>query len=130
MCLLIFAVYTYYSFLRCFLINLQLKSDQTERLLNKPYVDGMNLREQNLPLKCCQPLKMLILFEEGFRSFHTIGIGSVGQRAAKLPAFKFGGLEKNSAARPQPLSNQLAKVRLHLVPNHSQSLKDGNFAAL
>ena len=27
---------------------------------------------------------MLIYFEEGFRSFHTFDIGSVGQRSAKL----------------------------------------------
>ena len=33
--------------------GIQLKSDQTERLLNKPYVNGVNLREQNLSLKCC-----------------------------------------------------------------------------
>ena len=26
------------------------------RLLNKPYVNGVTLREQNQPLKCCQPL--------------------------------------------------------------------------
>ena len=27
------------------------------RLLNKPYVNGVTLREQNQPLKCCQPLE-------------------------------------------------------------------------
>ena len=26
------------------------------RLIDKPYVNGVTLREQNQPLKCCQPL--------------------------------------------------------------------------
>ena len=52
------------------------------------------MREQNLPLIYCKPLEMVIYFEEGFRSVHKINIGSVGQMAAKLPAFKLGGLEK------------------------------------
>ena len=66
-----------------------------ERLLNKPYVSKVILRGQNLPLKCCQHLKMLIYFEERFRSFHTINIKSVGQRATKLSAFEVGGLKKS-----------------------------------
>ena len=37
---------------------------------------------------------MLMHFEEGFRSFNASYIGSVGQRAAKLIAVKFGGLKK------------------------------------
>ena len=31
------------------------------RLLNKPYVNGVTLREQNQPLKCCQTLNFCIL---------------------------------------------------------------------
>ena len=46
-------------------------------------------------------------------------MASVGQRALKLPAVKVGGLKKKSAAWPQPPGQ-----------NHSQSLTDGNFAAL
>ena len=38
---------------------LQLKSDQTERLLNKPYVNKVFLTGQNSPLKYCQPLELL-----------------------------------------------------------------------
>ena len=49
-----------------------------------------------------KPLKMLIYFEEGFRSFHTINIRSVGQRAAKLPALKVEGLEKSLPLGPSP----------------------------
>ena len=36
-------------------------------------------------------------FERGFRSFHTGSIGSIGQRATKLPALKVGGLNKKTA---------------------------------
>ena len=39
-------------------------------LVDKSYEDEDTLREQNLPLKCCQPFEELIHFEEGFRSFH------------------------------------------------------------
>ena len=34
-------------------LHLQLKSNQTERLLNKPYVNEVTLRGQKPPLKCC-----------------------------------------------------------------------------
>ena len=37
-------------------------------------------------------------FGKGIRSFHARNIGSVGQRASKLLAFKVGGLKKKSAA--------------------------------
>ena len=67
-------------------------------LVNKHYKNEVTLREQNLLLKCCKPLEMLIYFEEGFRSFHTFNIGSIGQRAAKLLAVKVGGLKKKFAA--------------------------------
>ena len=36
-------------------------------------------------------------FEKGFRSFNTKNLGSVGQRASKLPAVKVGGHKKKSA---------------------------------
>ena len=57
-------------------------------------------------------------------------MGSVGQRASKLLAVKVGGLKKKSAVWPRPHSNQLAWVRGGPGSNHSQSLTDGNFAAL
>ena len=41
--------------------------------------------------------EFLTYFERGFRSFHKTNIESVGQRAAKLLAVKFGSLKKNSA---------------------------------
>ena len=55
-----------------------------------------------LPSKCCQILEMLIHFKEGYRSFHTSNIGSVGQRAAKLLAVKVGGLKKSLLPDPGP----------------------------
>ena len=48
----------------------------------------MKLREQNLSLKCCQPLELLIYFGKGFIYFHTGDIGSLGHRTAKLLAVK------------------------------------------
>ena len=42
----------------------QLKSDQTERLLNKPYVNEVTLTGQNPPLKYCQPLELLTQLEK------------------------------------------------------------------
>ena len=35
------------------LSTIQIKSDQTERLLNKPYVNEVTLTGQNPPLNCC-----------------------------------------------------------------------------
>ena len=67
---------------------------------------------------------------KGFRSFNTVNMGSVGQRASKLLAVKVGGLKKKSAIWPRPLSNQSAQVRLRPGSNLSQSLTDSNFAAL
>ena len=52
-------------------------------LLNKPYENEVTLKGQNTPLKCCQPLELLLYIEREFRSFHTYNIGSLGQRAAK-----------------------------------------------
>ena len=52
---------------------------------------------QNLSLKCCQSLELLIYVGKSFRSFHTCSIRSVGQRVAKLTAVKVGGLTKKSA---------------------------------
>ena len=37
--------------------------------------------------------------EKGFRAFHTVNIGSVGQRASKSLAVKFGVLNKKSATQ-------------------------------
>ena len=80
----------------------QLKSDQTARLINKPYVNEGILRRLKIKLKNFQPIEMLLHFEEGPRSFHTFNIGSVGQRAVKLLTDKVEGLKKKSATQPQP----------------------------
>ena len=67
-------------------IHLQLKSDETAQLLNKPYVNEVISRGHNLFLKFCQPLELLTYIGRGFRSFHAGNMGSEGQRAAKLPS--------------------------------------------
>ena len=72
----------------------------------------------------------MLHFKKGFRSFNTENLGSVGQRASKLPAVKVGGHKKKSADWPRPLSNQLAWVRTQAESNHSQSLMARHFAAL
>ena len=56
-------------------------------------------------------------------------LGSVGQKATKLLAVKFGGLKKKSASRPQPQSASVPGFDAWTVSNHSQSLMAGNFAA-
>jgi len=65
------------------------------QLLNKPYVIEVTLREQNLYLNCFQPLELLLYFRKLIRYFHTINIGSVGQRAEKLLVVKVEGFPKN-----------------------------------
>ena len=49
----------------------------------------------------------MLYFKNGFRSFNTENLGSVGQRVSKLPAVKVGGHKKKSAIRPQPQSASL-----------------------
>ena len=46
-------------------VNVQLWPFTYVRLLNKPCENEVKLREQNLPLKCYQPLEMLIYFKTG-----------------------------------------------------------------
>ena len=45
--------------------NIQSRAKVYKRLLNKPYENEVTLREQNPPLKCCQPLDILTSFEMG-----------------------------------------------------------------
>ena len=46
---------------------------------------------------------MVVYLSNGFRTFHTINMGSVGQRAAKLLAVNVGGLKKSLPTGPAPL---------------------------
>ena len=82
------------------------------------YENEVTLREQNLLLKYWQPLEMLKYFEERFRSFHTFHIRSVGQRAVKILAIKFGGLKKNC----HPVSVKLHLCSPGLTPTGFKSL--------
>ena len=66
-------------------------------------------------------------------SFKTVNIGSLGQRAAKLLAVKLRGSPKSLPIwplQPKCLQARLAQVQVQPESNHSQSLIDGNFAAL
>ena len=71
-----------------------------------------------------------VSFFKRSRSFNDKNLGSVGQRAANLPAIKVGGLKKKSAFQPRPHSNWPARVGEQPVSNHFQSLMAGKFAAL
>ena len=110
--------------------DLQLYWLEIATLLNKPYENEVTSREQNLYLRYCQPLELLIYFGKVVRSFNTGNSEFVGQRASKLLAVKFGGFKKKCAARPHPHSNHSAHIRERLGSNHFQSLLTGNFAAL
>ena len=46
---------------------IQLRAKNTP-LVNKHYENEVTLREEDLPLKCCLPLKMLMYFKKGFKS--------------------------------------------------------------
>ena len=52
-------------------LYVQMKSDDTAQLLNKPYEKEVISREQNPFLKYNQPLELITYIERGFRSFHT-----------------------------------------------------------
>ena len=58
------------------------------QLLNKLYENEVALREQRIPLKCCQPLDFWYAFFKRFRFFIAVSMKSVGQLALKLLAVK------------------------------------------
>ena len=75
----------------------------------------------------------LNMYRKGFRSFHGVNTGAVGQRASKLLAVKVVGLKKKSTglvitAKVCASTSGQARARTEL--NHSQSLADGNFPSL
>ena len=98
--------------------------------LNNLYVNGatLTLREQNLSLKCCQSLEQKLYQDQDL--FKEVLWVSVCQRASKLPAVKVGGLTKSSAVRPELNQKSAALVRVPDNFDHSQCLRDCNFAAL
>ena len=73
-----------------------------KRLLNKPYVNEVNLTGQKPPLKYCQDIEIQYAVRKKSRSFNAKNFGSVDQRAAKLLAAKVGLLKKKSAASAIP----------------------------
>ena len=55
-----------------------------------------------------------------FRSFNAKNLRSIGQRASKLLAVKFGGLKKKFAAQPYPLEPAGLDSRLLGVESFSK----------
>ena len=62
----------------------------------------------------------------GFRTFHTINIGSVGQRAAKLLAVNVEVLKKKSAASAIPPKLCAIAFGLGLIPGKVKSFSKFN----
>ena len=77
---------------------LQLPTFAFTRLLNKTYENEVTLTGQNPPLECCEHIEILCTVRKKSRSLNAKNFGSVGKRAAKLLAVKFGVLKKKSAA--------------------------------
>ena len=67
-------------------------------LLHKRYENKVNLRGQNICLKCYQPLELMLYFENGFRYFPTGNIGLLRQRASKLLSVRVGVLKEKFTA--------------------------------
>ena len=67
---------------------MQLKLEQTEQLQQKPNVNEVILRSQNLSLRSASLFYLLTNIENRFLYFHTGNKGFLGQRAAKIPPIK------------------------------------------
>ena len=65
-----------------------LLANRDDTLANKLYVNEVTLKGQKPPLKCCQPIELLIYLEIRSISFIASNMVSVGQRAVKLPSVK------------------------------------------
>ena len=63
-------------------------------LLDKPHVNEVTLKEQNLFLKSCQSYELKLSFSRDLDLFKEVLWISVRQRAAELPAIKVGGRKK------------------------------------
>ena len=83
------------------------------------------MTQQNAPLKCCHTLEQRVCSQRVVVLFKDVLHFPVGQRAAKLQAVKFEGLNKNSAMQPNIYSASTPD-RL----DHSQNLTGHNFSAL
>ena len=70
------------------MFDIQLLNFAYKRLLNKPYENEVTLTGQNPPLKYYQPLEFFTQLKRGLDFLIAENLGSVGQRALKLPAVK------------------------------------------
>ena len=66
---------------------------------------------------------------KGFRSFNAENVGSIGQRAAKLPAWRSQNLPLQ-LLQLKCVKAVLSQVRLSPCSNYSQSFKNSNLVAL
>ena len=103
-------------------------------LQHKPYGNRVTLREQNLSSKCCQLLKLLIyILGRGLDlSIQTRICRSKGCIIITCQSCSIQ-VKKKSALLPllsKCAQTHVAQVRVQPGSNHSQSLMDGNFAAL
>ena len=63
---------------------IQFPNMNTDRLLNKPYWNGLSLTEQNLSLKCCQSLEQTLFSTMRSRSFQWGTVGLCRSKVCKV----------------------------------------------
>ena len=103
------------------------------RLVNKPCENEVVLREQNISLKCFQPLELLMYFGRVVRSLQKSNIGSVGKRAVSYELSKWDFSRKSLPLWPlEPKIAQRVsfRIQVRLGSNHSQRLTDKKIAVL
>ena len=113
-------VFTWFSLLseKC---NVQSWTFAYLQLLKKPYANGVTLREQNQPLKCCQPLESCYILKRGlYLSIHVIQDLQVkGLQSYQLSKLEFS--RKSLPLRPfhpNYMQARSAQVRGRLGSNH------------
>ena len=107
--------------------NLQPWPCAYKRLLNKYYVNGVSLKEQNLCLKFCHSYKLKVYSKYVIDLLKEVLLFSIDQRAANLLAIKVGGFKRNSATWPTMLSARVTQV---WVSNDGINLKVWGTATL
>ena len=98
----------------------------TNAFVNKPYVNGVILTGQNLPLKYCYHLQLVIYFGKWFWSFHTGNIGSDMSKGCKVNSCQIWSSQENVCCfdhYSQSVRKHIwPQVRVRLGLNDSQSL--------
>ena len=81
-------------------------------LLNKPYVNGVTLREQNLSLKSFMSFEFILSILKRFKSFQSGTVGLCRSNSCKVMSYQILSFEKNSATRLESNHTWEAQVRL------------------